>query len=196
MGSLWRTGPQLALVVTIGRAVDKFFKKIAQWTGLKRLGERIWKNAEKIEKEAMRTIRSIVGDEKFLALRYMLAADSKKTWKWNPFKRVLSAKKAMKAVLLTFKFKNLQKQLTAATVAADPRFRKIKDDFQHGLSECLEGVTDIFGRKVLMKIPEYKTVTETIGREEWADAGIPQLQTAAQNFSKTLETLQTERELR
>ncbi len=192
MGSLWRVGPQLALVVTVGRAIDKFFKKIAEWTGLKRLADRIRKSAEKKERQAMEKIRECVGDEKFLMLKYMLAAHSRKIWRWNPFKPALSVKKAAKAAIVTYRFRDLQKRLANA---ADPRFRKIKDGFQQTMSECLEGVTDIFGRKMLMQIPEYKKVSEMIGSEGWAGAGLPELQAAAQDFSKTLETLQTEKEL-
>lgn len=167
LGSLWRIGPQLAIVITLGRAVDKIFKKIAEWTGLKRIADRIRESGEKAEEAAMQKIKEVLSPEKFLALKYMLAAESRKTWKWNPFRPALSVEKAEKASQATVQFEN--------------------GDI--GFGECFDEMNHIFGKRPLKRIPDYRVLTELTAHEEW-DADI-----ADYHLSRMLDVLQTVREL-
>ena len=195
MGSLWRTGPQLLVIGTVGRWVDKFFKKVSEWTGLRKLANRIKESGEKGEKAAMETIEKAIGSDKFLALKYMLAADSKKTWKWNPFKLALSEEKAVEAVRITREFDDVQDMLTKTKIAADSDYRKIKDEFLERLNECVKGITEVFGRRTLARIPEYADLSEMMRAREIFDVEISLMESASDKFSKTLEFLQTERQL-
>lgn len=194
MGSLWRAGPQLALVVTVGRAIDKFFKKIAQWTGLSKIGERIRNSAEEAEKAAMRTIEFITGEKKFLALEYMLAADSRKMWKWNPFKPALSLEKAERAAEIASRVENIDMAVAAAALGKK-KFRTTKDEFLGAMAECLADVTDIFGRKMLMKTPEYKSIMEVLGKDR-NTVEMPEAAAASDQLHTLMESLRTERVLR
>jgi hypothetical protein len=94
MGSLWRTGPQLAIVLTAGRALDALFRKISPIAGIRKMAERIVEDGRRREETALQAIRAIVGDEKFNALKFQLAAVSRSCWKWNPFTPVLTMEKA------------------------------------------------------------------------------------------------------
>ncbi|MBD3209930.1 hypothetical protein GF318_00960 [Candidatus Micrarchaeota archaeon] len=129
----------------------------------------------------MQAIEKVLGPEKYLALKYMRAADSGKTWKWNPFKPALSVEKAAD---LTNRFNEL-----VARVASRENLREEKDAFRKQLEEALKDVTDIFGRRHIRRMPEYKTARESI------TSGGPGLHEACDDFSALLQELQAEREL-
>ncbi len=196
MGDYWRGGPQVLLLLTVGKKLDQFFKKIAEWTGLSKIGKRIKESGEAAERAAMETIKSVLGQDRFLALRYMLAAESRKTWKWNPFKYAISMEKAEKAVKITKEFDDVKRTLAEAKIATDSNYRKAKDEFLERLYGCMDGLTDVFGKKELARIPDYADLAEAMrARELLEDAEIPLLERASDKFSKTLEFLQAERQL-
>jgi len=108
LGSIWRTGPQLAIVITAGRAVDKLFRKIAEWTRLSKLAKRIVDDAKERQARAMDAIKNIVGEQKFTALQLQLAAESKTFWKWNPFRPALTHAEADRASAAIADFESLR----------------------------------------------------------------------------------------
>ncbi len=124
LGSIWRTGPQLAIVITVGRAVDKFFRKMAEWTGLSKVAKRIVDDAKERQQRAMDSIRGIVGNHKFTALRLQLAAESKTFWKWNPFREALRHEEANRASTAISDFESARARVEAADEASASEFRK------------------------------------------------------------------------
>ncbi|MCI0503159.1 hypothetical protein L0Y65_00440 [Candidatus Micrarchaeota archaeon] len=160
LGSIWRTGPQLAIVITAGRAIDKFFKKIAEWTRLSGIAKRIVQDAQERQKKAMESIREIVGDMKFTALRLQLAAESKTFWKWNPFRPALSGENAMKAAEAIDEFQRLRRGRAADCDEG------ITDDkaFIEGVAGIAGRLESVFGKKRLASfapsILEYRSLAQ------------------------------------
>ncbi|MCI0526329.1 MAG: hypothetical protein L0Y56_02585, partial [Nitrospira sp.] len=89
MGSIWRTTIQLGLVVTAGRAADAFFKKISEWTGLRKVAKGIEDKAGEREGKLLGSIKEAMGEEKFIALKLQLSAESRRFWSWNPLRPAL-----------------------------------------------------------------------------------------------------------
>jgi hypothetical protein len=175
MGSFWRTGPQLGLVVTLGRAIDRFFSAISHFSGLRKLCNRIKNNAQEKENQNMQEIEKIVDPEKFLALKYMLGADSRKTWKWNPFKPALSYSDAVKLSKLASEYKKMNDPASSAEEPAKSSEKTLRHICE---------VENLLGKKNLQKIPEYRELNSTTDEAQLCPL-----------FGKLLDALGKEREM-
>jgi hypothetical protein len=159
LGSIWRTGPQLAIVITAGRAIDKFFKKIAEWTGLAKIAKRIVDDAQERQKKAMDSIREIVGEMKFTSLQLQLAAESKTFWKWNPFKPALAHNKADDAAMAVREFQVFKSRYISGIEngTADGYA------FMEGLSRVAGRLESVYGKRRLAthapSIKEYRSLS-------------------------------------
>ncbi|MFH0885111.1 MAG: hypothetical protein V1861_05365, partial [Candidatus Micrarchaeota archaeon] len=145
LGSIWRTGPQLAIVITAGRAIDKLFKKIAEWTGLGKLAKKIVDDAQERQKKAMESIREIVGDMKYTALQLQLAAESKTFWKWNPFRPALTHQKAGDAAAAVTEFHVVKSRCLYSVESG------AEDDkaFMEGMAGIARRLESVYGKKRL-----------------------------------------------
>ncbi len=192
LGSLWRTGPQLAIVCTVGRAIDRFFKKIAEWTGLAKLAGRIVKDASEREKKAFERIREAVGELKFTALRLQLAAESKTFWKWNPFRPALKEQEADEAARLILEFRGLQASLSPYAPPED--CAESGRRFREGLCECAARLESVLGRKRLAGMaPSFARFTALSENEGPGEIG--SLIGLNESFGNAVEELLSEREL-
>lgn len=108
LGSIWRTGPQLGIVLTAGRTIDAFFKKISEWTGLAKVAKRIAESAAEKERAAMGKMREIVGEQKITELKLRLSAESKTFWKWNPFRPAISSEDARDAARAIMDYESMR----------------------------------------------------------------------------------------
>jgi hypothetical protein len=159
LGSIWRTGPQLAIVITAGRAIDKFFKKIAEWTGLGKIAKRIVDDAQERQKKAMDSIRELVGELKFTALKLQLAAESKTFWKWNPFKPALTHKNADDAANAVSAFQSIKSRYLSGVEngTADAYA------FMEGMAGIAGRLESIYGKRRLAthapSIKEYRSLS-------------------------------------
>jgi hypothetical protein len=195
LGSIWRTGPQLAIVCTVGRAVDFLFKKIAEWTRLAKLAKRIYEEAAEREQKAFAAIRGIVGEERFTALKVRIAAESKTMWKWNPFKPAVSMKEAEDAAHVIADFNALQARITTNPIGDDNIPGHLS--FIHEMGVCAGALFRALGTRKLAKYaPAYSNYLdlsenrpEDLSNSEWRT----RLSVA---FGNVATELQTERELR
>ncbi|MFH1394152.1 MAG: hypothetical protein ABIH29_04695 [Candidatus Micrarchaeota archaeon] len=194
-GSIWRTGPQVLLVATLGRGLDKFFKKAAGWTRLSKIANKIFEAGKKEEEKALEDIRKAVGNKKSVALDFMLAADSKLLFKLNPFRQGITLENAEKAAEITLRGTELEEYLLT-TACGDRHLIDVQLEFRKTLAECLVGVDDIFGKKALAKVPDYQELMELMDRPEWDNSSIGDMHEAAELLGATLENLRTERVIR
>jgi len=189
LGSIWRTGPQLAIVITAGRAIDKFFKKVAEWTGLGKLAKKIVEDAQERQKKSMDSIREIVGDLKFTALQLQLAAESKTFWKWNPFRPALSHKGADEAanVVADFRVAKARYISGAESGTAD------EGAFMKGMAEIAGRLETLYGRRKLASIaPSIKGyVADAQGGQMAGSEGIMRLSDSLDNAITELQTVRT-----
>ncbi len=179
LGSVWRTTIQLGIVVTVGTRLDRFFKKISQWTGLDRFSERIKKVAAKKEENAINAIRDIVGEEQFLSLQYRITAESYSFWKWNPFRPALSWEKARQAAALTLEVEKLQEEIGKTTLPETSEYLRSE------LLNTRRRMADIFNRKYLKRA----------GCLDKMDADGGEIKKDIETVRTMLEVLRTEREL-
>ncbi|MFH0737322.1 MAG: hypothetical protein V1827_01590 [Candidatus Micrarchaeota archaeon] len=186
LGSIWRTGPQLAIVLTVGRAIDRFFKKIAEWTGLKRLADRIEADAAERENKAMGSIKGLMGERRFTALKVLLAAESRVFWKWNPFKPAVSMDEADRAAQVIADYEAvLRKQPPIADDAP------ICLETAERIAECAGRLESLFGAKRLKRFaPSFQEFASTAGE---SDGESVWKRNAA--FGKVIAELQNERRL-
>jgi len=190
LGSIWRTGPQLAVVITLGKSIDKFFSKISEWTGLRKIANRIIESATRKEKEILDKLSQILGIEKFMAMRFQLAAESYKFWKWNPLKPALSLEKAELAAKLTVEFECLQNALIKCSDLENGE--RVMGAMRESLHDYQGRLVSIFGKKALLKLKPYQDLSES----ESDDVSFESVLRESVHFGDTLETLQTEREMK
>jgi hypothetical protein len=194
LGSIWRTGPQLAVVITAGRAVDRFFRKIAEWTGLGKLAKRITEDAIEREKRAMASIRDVVGNAKFMALGLQLAAESRSFWKWNPFRPALAHDKADRAVQAILEYEGLKASLVAGIERNDADAAA----FRNRMADVAARLESVYGRKTLSKhAPSIQSFREASSRmaENPEGAGTEELVQMSDSLGDAVSELQTPRKL-
>jgi len=184
LGSLWRTGPQLAVVITVGRVVDKFFKKISEWTGLHKVAKRIVDNAKQREEKLLSDIRDVLGEEKYTALRIQLAAESRRFWTWNIFGPALSLEKAEIAAKTTIEYYKLERQLAECTNEEDLGRSGI--DFVRAIGNSRADLERSIGAKALRKIKAYKQLSAMNIH------GYDDVRAASGHLMTTLQEIQTE----
>jgi len=194
IGSTWRTGPQVLLLLTVGRAVDWFLKKVSEWTGLRKIAERIIRSAREKEERALEGIRKIVGDERFTALKMQIAAESRALMKWNPFRPALPYQKAEEAAKAVVEYQDLQYTLARC---ADPEAAvEASKEFRAGIGDCAARLESVFGRKALLKLePELGVFLEAAEEESWGRADPEALKRSNAIFGSLVARLQAEREL-
>jgi len=191
MGSLWRTGSQLAVVCTVGKWLDNFFKKVSEWTGLKKLADRIIDSAKEKEQRMLEGLKGVLGEDRFMALSFQLAEQSKKFWSWNPFKPALSAEKAMEAVEVTTEFGSLQQTLAKCKDPDESVDATV--EFINGITTCSGKLEGIFGRKRLLRAGPYAELAGIVEKDGWENLDVQALETRNSLLRDTLEDLQTER---
>ncbi len=214
MGSLWRTGPQLAVVLTVGRALDALLGKISLVAGIRKIADRIVDDGRKREEAALQAIRGIVGDGKFTALKFQLAAISRSCWKWNPFTPVLAFEKAELAVKAVSAHAALAKEIAGCT--SDDK----AGDMHTGLAHCRLDIFCAFsrkgwhrsdgklrlnqtdldqivasGRKTLMEYPSF-VESEKCWSQYSSELSMESLTAVNAAFGRLLTELQAERQLK
>lgn len=190
LGSIWRTGPQLAIVITAGRAIDKFFKKIAEWTGLGKIAKRIVDDAQERQKKAMDSIREIVGEMKFTSLQLQLAAESKTFWKWNPLRPALAHKKADDAALAVAEFQTIKGRYLSGIESGSADEKA----FIEGMGGIAGRLESIYGKRRLAthapSIRRYRSMAEAEG-----ECGSERLIGISDSLGDAISELQTVRRL-
>jgi hypothetical protein len=194
LGSIWRTGPQLAIVCTVGRVIDTAFKKIAEWTGLKKLADRIIGDAKAREKAAFDAIKGIVGEEKFTALMIRLSAESKTFIKLNPFKPAVSQDEAEAAAKIVMEYQKLQE--TLARCAQPEGFAAASKEFRERIGGCAGRLESIFGTKRISRFgPSFREFVERAESDELKMPDFAALQSLNESFGRVVTEIQTERVL-
>ncbi|MDD5339850.1 MAG: hypothetical protein PHV13_01230 [Candidatus ainarchaeum sp.] len=216
MGSLWRTGPQLAVVLTVGRVLDAFLGKISWLVGIRKIADRIIEDGRGREEAALQAIRKIVGDEKFTALKFQLAAISRSCWKWNPFTPVLAPEKAELAAKVVSAHAALEAELKTATDVGEIKgFWGLRLDLVSVFSRkgwymrdgrLLRDLTHMdkvmaSGSKALRKLPSFVEVErceDRIGEDIRERKGVQKesLDAFSAAFGRLLTELQAERRLK
>lgn len=181
IGSTWRTGPQVLLLLTVGRALDWLLGKLSKLTGLRKTAEKIVNGAAERERRHFEAIRDLAGERRFMALRLQLAAESRTMMKWNPFRPALSAEKAEQAADVVLRH--------AALDANGPR-----EEYAAGLDACARDLEAIYGRKKLHKYSDsYRRLRELASAESPGGKGA--LDEHAEVLGRVVSELQSEREL-
>ncbi|MEW6722890.1 MAG: hypothetical protein AB1324_06530 [Candidatus Micrarchaeota archaeon] len=190
LGSIWRTGPQLAVVLTVGRAVDKLLHKISEWTGIGKIAKRIHDGAEAREKRALEAIRELAGEVKFTALRLQLAAESKTFWKWNPFRPALRLSDAERAAEAISDYRE-------AASSPDPLgTTELRLAHITKIGECAGRLESVFGTKKLGRVaPSFGAFAELMDSPEVRAAEEGTIPKIRESFEAVLTELEGERKL-
>lgn len=216
LGSVWRTVVQLPLAATVGRAIDKMLKDVSRLIGLKRLADRMIAKAARKEGEALENIKACIGEERFTALRFQLAAEARKCWRWNPFAPALPLEKAELAAKVVSAYAALEKKVAGCTGMGADTVRAMYRD----LVDCRLDLFCVFsrkgwhrsdgqlrldqsdleqivasGRKMLRKSPSYAEYENCWSKFSNAPSG-DSLAAVNTAFGRLLAELQTERQLR
>jgi hypothetical protein len=188
-GSLWRTIPQVGIVLTVGRGIDGFFKKIAEWTGLSKVAKRISESAERRERKALEAIEEVVGEQKLISLQLQLAAESRTFWKWNPFRPALSNQDAAKAAAAISKYREAQRSFEQDLW----KFSETRARLMTAIGESAGALESVFGRKGLERAAPAFTEFARVSQYVRNDAGSLALMDA--NFEMAVDQLLAERRL-
>jgi hypothetical protein len=176
-GTLWRIGPNLAIVVTIGRLIDKLLSKISNIIKLSEIAKKIVIKAKEEEEKILSKMQMILGEKKFMKLQYMLAAESRTVWKWNPLSPALSSKKADELVELTYYFYEIKDKVLGSHKEEASQYRELFDEQVNRL-EMIYGIRRLKRFSTYHEIKEIKDINEAVKR-----------------FDTLLEELRTERQL-
>ena len=86
-GSLWRMGPNLALLVMFGSELNRLAQKLSEIVGLAGLIDRHQAKYQSKEDLILQQMADLLGETRFVLLTQILETEAQTTWKWNPFKR-------------------------------------------------------------------------------------------------------------